>query len=61
MDLVLATERTALQVEHLQETNPSLYEANKAETESGFLFLEPVTGLDGTKLSEAQKAEEANA
>lgn len=45
-------------VEHLQETNPALYEANKAETESGFLFLEPVAGLDGTKLSEAQNAKE---
>jgi len=45
-------------VEHLQETNPSLYEANKAESEAGFLFLEPVTGLDGTKLSEAQSAKE---
>jgi len=45
-------------VEHLKETNPSLYEANKAATEAGFLFLEPVTGLDGTKLSEAQNAKE---
>lgn len=45
-------------VEHLQATNAALYEANKAETESNFLFLEPVTGLDGTKLSEAQTAEE---
>lgn len=48
-------------VEHLKETNPALYEANKAETESRFLFLEPVTGLDGTKLSEAQNAKERSA
>ncbi|MEY3895715.1 MAG: hypothetical protein RLZZ214_1235 [Verrucomicrobiota bacterium] len=43
-------------VEHLQETNAPLYEANKAVKASSFLFLDPVTGLDGTKLSEAQKA-----
>jgi MFS family permease len=43
-------------VEHLQQTNPSVYEANKAEKPGSFLFLAPVTGLDGTKLSEAQKA-----
>lgn len=45
-------------VEHLKETNEALYDANKASSESKFLFLEPVTGLDGTKLSEAQNAEE---
>ncbi|WP_193215065.1 MFS transporter [Luteolibacter marinus] len=45
-------------VEHLKETNPALYEANKAEQPSTFLSFEPVTGLDGTKLSEAQKAKE---
>lgn len=44
-------------VEHLQQTSPALYEANKAEKPGKFLFLEPVTGLDGTKLSDAQKAE----
>jgi cytochrome c-type biogenesis protein CcmH/NrfG len=43
-------------VEHLQETAPAVYEANKAEKPSAFLFLEPVTGLDGTKLSAAQTA-----
>ena len=50
-------------VEHLQQTNASLYEANKAEKASSFLFLKPVTGLDGTKLSAAQtaKAEEKTA
>ena len=45
-------------VEHLKENNPALYEASKAEQASGFLFLEPVAGLDGTKLSEAQAATE---
>ncbi|RYD65054.1 MAG: MFS transporter [Verrucomicrobiaceae bacterium] len=43
-------------VEHLKETAPAIYEANKAEKASTFLFLEPVTGLDGTKLSAAQTA-----
>ncbi len=41
-------------VEHLQETAPAVYEANKAATSSRFLFLSPVTGLDGTKLAAAQ-------
>lgn len=45
-------------VEHLQANNPSLYEANKAPKPGSFLFLDPVTGLDGTKLSEAQTAKE---
>ena len=45
-------------VEHLKETNAALYEANKAEKPGSFLFLDPVTGLDGTKLSEAQTAKE---
>lgn len=45
-------------VEHLQSTNPSLYEANKAAKPGSFLFLDPVTGLDGTKLAEAQAAAE---
>jgi len=43
-------------VEHLKETAPAVYEANKAEKPSAFLFLEPVTGLDGSKLSAAQTA-----
>ncbi len=43
-------------VEHLKENNAPLYEANKAATAGSFLFLDPVAGLDGTKLSEAQKA-----
>lgn len=45
-------------VEHLQATNAPLYEANKAATPSTFLGFDPVTGLDGTKLSDAQTAEE---
>jgi hypothetical protein len=45
-------------VEHLKQTSPALYEANKAEKSGSFLFLEPVTGLDGTKLSAAQTATE---
>ena len=43
-------------VEHLKETAPAVYEANKAAKPGSFLFLEPVTGLDGTKLSAAQTA-----
>ena len=43
--------------EHLQATSPAIYEQYKAPTPSRFLFLEEVHGLDGTKLSEAQKAE----
>ncbi len=43
-------------VEHLQQTAPAVYEANKAEKAGSFLTFKPVTGLDGTKLSEAQKA-----
>ena len=42
--------------EHLQSTNPALYEQYKAPTPSRFLFLKEVHGLDGTKLSEAQTA-----
>ena len=42
--------------EHLTATNPTLYEQYKAPTSSRFLFLKEVTGLDGTKLSDAQKA-----
>ncbi len=48
-------------VEHLKETNAPLYEASKAPKESGFLFFDKVTGLDGTKLSEAQTAKEKTA
>lgn len=48
--------------EELQKSNPALYSEYKAEKPSSFLFLEPVHGLDGTKLSEAQavKVEERN-
>jgi MFS family permease len=42
--------------EHLQATNPAIYEQYKAPTPSRFLFLDEVHGLDGTKLSEAQTA-----
>ena len=42
--------------EELQKTNPAAYAEYKAPTSSGFLFLEPVHGLDGTKLAAAQKA-----
>jgi MFS family permease len=42
--------------EHLMQSNPAIYEQYKAPTPSRFLFLEEVHGLDGTKLSEAQRA-----
>ena len=42
--------------EHLTATNPALYAQYKASTSSKFLFLDEVTGLDGTKLSAAQTA-----
>ena len=42
--------------EHLMTTAPAIYEEYKAPAPSTFLFLEEVTGLDGTKLSEAQTA-----
>jgi MFS family permease len=42
--------------EHLMTTNPAIYEQYKAPTPSRFLFLEEVSGLDGTKLSAAQTA-----
>jgi MFS family permease len=42
--------------EHLMTTNPAIYEQYKAPTPSKFLFLEEVSGLDGTKLSAAQTA-----
>ena len=43
-------------VEHLKQTDGALYEANKAAKPASFLFFDEVTGLDGTKLSDAQKA-----
>jgi MFS family permease len=42
--------------EHLIATSPAIYEQYKAPVPSDFLFLAEVTGLDGTKLSEAQMA-----
>jgi MFS family permease len=42
--------------EHLATTNPAIYEQYKAPVPSKFLFLDEVTGLDGTKLSGAQTA-----
>jgi len=42
--------------EHLTSTAPALYEQYKSATPSKFLFLKEVSGLDGTKLSEAQTA-----
>ncbi|MEO7273727.1 MAG: MFS transporter [Vicinamibacterales bacterium] len=42
--------------EHLVTTAPALYEQYKAPVPSKFLFFDEVTGLDGTKLSEAQQA-----
>jgi MFS family permease len=42
--------------EHLQSTAPATYEQYKAPVPSRFLFLDEVTGLDGTKLSAAQTA-----
>ncbi len=42
--------------EHLTASAPALYEQYKSSTPSRFLFLEKVSGLDGTKLSEAQTA-----
>jgi MFS family permease len=42
--------------EHLMTTAPAIYEQYKAPVPSKFLFLSEVTGLDGTKLSEAQTA-----
>ena len=42
--------------EHLMTTSPAIYETYKAPVPSRFLFLDEVTGLDGTKLSTAQTA-----
>ncbi|MFN0127990.1 MAG: MFS transporter [Verrucomicrobiales bacterium] len=44
-------------VDELKTNNPAVYEANKAQTSGSFLFFDPVTGIDGTKLAEAQKAD----
>ncbi len=41
--------------EELQKAKPALYAEYKAEKPSTFLFLDPVTGLDGTKLSKVQE------
>ncbi len=42
--------------EHLMTTAPAIYEQYKAPVPSRFLFLDEVHGLDGTKLSDAQRA-----
>jgi len=42
--------------DELQKSNPALYATYKAEKKSSFLFLDPVNGLDGSKLSAAQSA-----
>ena len=42
--------------ENLKTTNAAVYEANKASAPSKFLFLEPVTAVDGSKLEAAKKA-----
>jgi len=42
--------------EHLTATAPAVYAQYKSSTPSKFLFLGEVSGLDGTKLSEAQTA-----
>jgi len=42
--------------ESLNATAPAVYAANKSATESKFLFLAPVTAVDGKKLEEAKKA-----
>ena len=42
--------------EHLSATAPAVYAQYKAAAPSKFLFLKEVTGLDGTKLSDAQTA-----
>jgi MFS family permease len=42
--------------EHLMATAPAVYEQYKAPVPSKFVFLSEVSGLDGTKLSQAQTA-----
>jgi len=43
--------------DELQKANSALYTEYKADKPSNFLFLEPVTGLDGTKLADVQKVD----
>ncbi len=43
-------------VDHLKTNSPVVYEANKAQSTSSFLFFDPVVGIDGTKLADAQTA-----
>jgi MFS family permease len=42
--------------ESLKTSNAAVYTANKASSESKFLFLAPVTAVDGSKLEAAKKA-----
>jgi hypothetical protein len=42
--------------ESLKTSNAAVYTANKASSESSFLFLSPVTAVDGSKLEAAKKA-----
>ncbi len=42
--------------ESLKTSNAAVYEANKAAAPSKFLFLSPVTAVDGSKLEAAKKA-----
>jgi MFS family permease len=46
--------------EDLSTTKPAVYAAFKSENTSSFLFFEPVHGLDGKKLSDAQTAKAAD-
>ncbi len=43
--------------EALQESNPAIYAEVKAAEPSGFVFLDQVYAIDGTKLAEAKEAE----
>jgi MFS family permease len=43
--------------EELKKANPAAYEQFKAAKPSSFLFFDEATGLDGTKLGDAQKVE----
>jgi hypothetical protein len=45
--------------EALSKDAPAVYEAAKASTVSNYLFLEPVTAVDGVKLEAAKKAGDA--
>ncbi|MFM7280159.1 MAG: hypothetical protein ACKO32_00065 [Planctomycetia bacterium] len=45
--------------EALRQSAPQVYEANKADKPSQFLFFEPVTAIDGAKLQAAKQAKEA--